>query len=132
MGSYASSTGGCAACPVSKPYAPAGSMSSSACVSLCPDSTWTLWLDTRGVEGLHSCFKRYSTYVAWATANSNCQALGANIHLLTSRQVRQRTRAACCASIPLTANGLAARKSLVAYLNLNVNSLLGTGNNRAR
>jgi hypothetical protein len=101
-------------------------------VSLCLDTTWTLWLDSRGMEGLHSCFKRYSTNVAWATANSNCQALGANIHLLTSRQVRQHTWSACCASIPLTANGLAARKALVAYLNLNVNSLLGADNVRTR
>jgi hypothetical protein len=84
---YYASGGSCTACPAAKPYAPVGSMSSSACVALCPDSTWTLWLDTQGVEGLHSCFKRFSTSVSYAVATGACQLLGSNVHLPTARQV---------------------------------------------
>ena len=53
-----------------------------------PNSTWTAWLDTAGVEGAHSCFKRVTATATWSVANATCAVLGVGSHLLTSRQVR--------------------------------------------
>jgi hypothetical protein len=77
----------CTACPGAAPYSIPGSVSPTGCVSVCPDSGWTLWLDGAGVEGAHSCFQRSLEVVAWGDANATCWGMGAGVHLLTSRQV---------------------------------------------
>lgn len=51
----------CTACPSTSPYSLPASTSMAACTSVCPDGTWTLWLDASGVEGAHSCIKRFTT-----------------------------------------------------------------------
>lgn len=80
----------CTACPAGTPYSPPGSVSLAGCVSVCPDSGWTLWLDDAGVEGAHSCFQRYTPGdVTWADANASCWGLGGGAHLLTTRQVSE-------------------------------------------
>ncbi len=55
----------------------------------CPDNTWTLYVDTFGVEGnVNSCIKLFNTNTAsWQASSSACVALGGGAHLLTSRQV---------------------------------------------
>jgi hypothetical protein len=53
--------------------------------------------DTNGVEGAHSCLKVTPEdfgivpspgTVAWDVANSTCNAMGSDVHLLVTRQVR--------------------------------------------
>jgi hypothetical protein len=67
---------------------PFSSPGSGSCFAACPDATWTPWVDTAGVEGAHSCFKRFSGGLSWTAASAACVALGGGSHLLTSRQVR--------------------------------------------
>lgn len=56
----------------------------------CPDGTWSLYVDSSGVEGnVNSCVKQFIASVPWATANSACVSLGNRAHLLTSSQVRE-------------------------------------------
>lgn len=56
----------------------------------CPDSSWSLFVDSFGVEGNNSCVKFFtpSTGMSWSEANTACSNLGFGAHLLTSRQVR--------------------------------------------
>ena len=83
----ASGAGSCTQCPTSAPFSSAGS---GTCYAACPDATWTPWLDVAGVEGAHSCLKRFSSsLLSFDAALANCSAIGSTgrIHLLTSRQV---------------------------------------------
>ncbi len=90
-GRYSSiGAGSCSQCPSSTPFSSPGSGS---CYAACPDATWTPWLDTAGVEGAHSCLKRFSSsMLSFDAALANCSAIGSTgrIHLLTSRQVCER------------------------------------------
>ena len=54
----------------------------------CPDSSWGLYVDSSGVEGVNSCVKHFAAPagITWNGASAACTALGA--HLLTSLQVR--------------------------------------------
>ena len=82
-----SGSGSCTSCPASAPFSSAGS---GGCFAACPDATWTPWIDSAGVEGAHSCFKRVSASgaLSWTAARAACVALGRGSHLLTSCQVR--------------------------------------------
>jgi hypothetical protein len=79
--------GSCTTCSAGTYSQSSGSPSLASCVLICPDTTWSLWLDTAGVEGVHSCYKRFSSLVTWQTANDTCLGLAPGAHLLTSRQV---------------------------------------------
>ncbi len=48
-----------------------------------------MWFDTNGGEGGSSCFKVLgaSLPLGWQDAETACQALGYNAHLLTVKQV---------------------------------------------
>jgi hypothetical protein len=77
----------CTRCPASTPFSSPGGGS---CYAACPDATWAPWLDVAGVEGAHSCLKRFSSsMLSFDAAQANCSAIGSTgrIHLLTSRQV---------------------------------------------
>jgi hypothetical protein len=80
----------CSMCPTTTPFSDGLGTASSSCYSACPDASWTPWLDTGGVEGAHSCFKRVLIFSSFDTAQASCAAIGTSgrIHLLTSRQVR--------------------------------------------
>ncbi len=58
--------------------------------ALCPDGSWTLFLDSFDTEGnVNSCVKHVTASITWSGANSVCIALGSGSHLLTSQQVSQ-------------------------------------------
>ena len=100
----------CTKCPPATPYSLPGSTSVAACIGciggcpnasfaaqLCLDSSWYAVYDTNGVEGAHSCLKVTPEdfgivpspgTVAWNVANSTCNAMGSDVHLLVTRQVR--------------------------------------------
>ena len=100
-GTYSNgSTPLCNVCPSDTPYSMAGSTNVSACSACsagcggdgwgtypCRDMQWTPWVDTNGVEGVHSCLLARSGATSWDSANSSCVALGGGSHLLSSRQV---------------------------------------------
>ncbi len=58
-------------------------------VTQCPDSTWSLYTDNSGIEGVDSCVKQYITPsgISWNAARDACAGIR-GARLLTSRQVR--------------------------------------------
>jgi hypothetical protein len=94
VGQYSpSGASSCTLCPSPTPFSSPGSGS---CFAACPDATWTPWVDVGGVEGAHSCFKRFSDGLSWTAASEACVALGGGSHLLTSRQVSIRDQFRVC------------------------------------
>jgi hypothetical protein len=93
----------CTSCFVDTPYSRPGSGSAASCtdcasgcdgtfglsltVPPCANTDWTVWTDTAGVEGAHSCIRRFSDGVSWEAAKSNCYALGQDVHMLSTKQV---------------------------------------------
>lgn len=55
--------------------------------SPCIDSSWSVWYDKTGLEGIHSCIKLFRTSVSWAAANAACSAVAPGVHLVTTNQV---------------------------------------------
>jgi hypothetical protein len=97
--------GACTPCPATTPYSLLGANSTAACVScasgceagtygayVCPGAfpDWTVWFDTAGVEGTHSCLRFVAGALSWSNSNARCAAMGTGVHLVTSRQVGHR------------------------------------------
>ncbi len=60
--------------------------------ALCPDGSWSLFVDSFDTEGnVNSCVKNVplvvTASITWSDANSACIALSSGSHLLTSLQV---------------------------------------------
>jgi hypothetical protein len=102
-GSGAKGTDPCTICGASTPYSKLAAKKSSECASCSPLSscdetygratcgtlagnTWTVWVDTAGVEGQSSCLQKVTTTMTWTAANTNCINTYAG-QLLTSKQV---------------------------------------------